>query len=67
MNYDTNIIMEISYGYTIGDLSLEEAVQSICQEVGLSEDIAEIFLRNLTRTNLIQFPVSERAEVKSCN
>ena len=64
MNYNTNIIMEISYGYTIGDLSLEEAVQFAGQEAGLAEDIAEIFFRNLTRTNVIQFPVSDRAEVE---
>jgi len=53
-------MMEISWRYTQCDLNLKEAAWLIHVKTGLDQDLAETFLKGLTRDNVKEVDFSQK-------
>ena len=52
-------MMEISWRYTQGELNLKEAAWLIHLKTDLDQDLAETFLKGLTRNNVSEVDFSQ--------
>lgn len=50
----SDVLMEICWAYKKGWINLDNAIAQIVDRVGLSEDVADSFLKGLPRENVIR-------------
>ena len=50
----SDVLMEICWAYKKGWINLDNAIAQIVNRVGLSEDVADSFLKGLPRENVVR-------------